>query len=52
MKKKEKDFARKLAYSHVPNRRHAMSDTAQKNLTLLKKGINFWARALAVRPKH
>ena len=27
-------------------------DTARKNLTRLKKGINILARASAVRPKH
>ena len=29
-----------------------IEDMAQKNLTWLKKGINFWAKASAVRPKH
>ena len=29
-----------------------IEDTARKNLTQLKKGINFLARASAVRPKH
>ena len=29
-----------------------IEDTARKNLTRLKKGINFCARNKAVRPKH
>ena len=29
-----------------------IEDTARKNLTRLKKGINFWARVIVVRSKH
>ena len=34
------------------NLRFFISDTARKNLTRLEKGINFWARVTAIRPKH
>ena len=50
--KKYVQFYYSVQGAQQPTLKFQIEDTARKNLTRLKIGINIWARASAVRPKH